>query len=71
MRPRRPDTFMLTLPDGRKVRCWRRDAQAIREDVALTGNVILVQAPGSEVYDRVAPGSLEAAALAPHARRVR
>jgi hypothetical protein len=49
----KPDTFLLTLPDGQRVRCWRKDAQALRVDVALTGNVFLRRSPGSEVYERV------------------
>ena len=66
----RKDTFNLTLPDGRRVTCWRKDAQAIWADVALTGNVFLRRPDGSEVYERVAPESLEAAALTPQARHV-
>jgi hypothetical protein len=60
MKPLRPDTFMLTLPNGEKVRCWRREADAIRADVARTGSVILVRDPATEVYDRIAPHSAEA-----------
>ena len=53
------DTFRLTLPDGKVVTCWRREAEAIRLDVAMTGNVFLRQA-GGEVYERVDPASVEA-----------
>ena len=64
-------TFILTLPDGKtKVRCWKKDAEAIREDVATTGNVFLMRPEGSEVYERVDPRSMEAVALAPQARHV-
>lgn len=66
----RRDTFMLTLPNGKKVRCWRRDAAAIREDVARFGNVMLVKDDGEDVYKRVDPFSIDAFALEPHARRV-
>lgn len=60
MKPLRPDTFVLTLPDGKPVRCWRREAAAIRRDVFLTGNVFLRQDPATEVYERVDPNSVEA-----------
>lgn len=65
-----PDTFLLTLPDGRKVTCWRRDAAAIRRDVETTGNVFLSRPDGGEVYDRIDPRSLESAALTPGAERI-
>lgn len=52
--------FWLTLPDKRRVLCWAKDLEAIFDDVRLTGNVYLVKDPGSEVYDRVAPDSVEA-----------
>ena len=66
-----PDTFLLTLPDGQQVRCWTREADAIRADVRLTGTVILVKDPASEVYERVAPDSSEAPVLREHGRQVR
>lgn len=69
MKPR-PLTFRLTLPDGKVVTCWRKDAEAIRRDVALTGNVMLVRPDGSGVYERIDPGSVEAANLTPGARHV-
>ena len=58
----------LTLPDGRRVTCWRKDAHAIYADVALTGNVFLNRPLGSEVYERVDPVSVEAVELMPQAR---
>lgn len=61
---------MLTLPDGKRVRCWRRDAAKIREDVARTGNVMLRRPEGSEVYDRVDPLSDEALEVVQQARHV-
>lgn len=65
-----PDTFLLTLPDGKRVRCWRREARAIRADVSATGSVILVKDPATEVYERVAPDSVEAPVLREHGRQV-
>lgn len=70
MRPLRPDTFLLTLPDGKKVVCWQREAEAIRADVHATGSVILIKDPASEVYERVAPDSAEAPVLREHGRHV-
>lgn len=67
----RPNTFVLTLPNGEKVTCWQRDAEAIRRDVLLTGNVILIKDPLSEVYERVAPDSVEAPKLREHGRHVK
>lgn len=63
-------TQLLTLPDGRVVRIWRREAQLIKADVAATGSVMLVRSVGTDVYERVAPASLEARSLEPFARRV-
>lgn len=63
-------TFMLTLPDGRRVRCWQRDEPAIRADVRATGSVMLVKSPDADVYERVPPRTLEEAALTPFAERV-
>ena len=53
-------TFLLTLPNGQHVRCWKKDALAIRADVAKTGDVLLVKPDGSDVYDRIAPDSTDA-----------
>lgn len=64
------DTFLFTLPDGQRVRCWEKDRAAIQADVRRSGNVFLIRDPGTEVYDRVAPESIEAAAMTPMARRV-
>jgi hypothetical protein len=54
------DTFLLTLPDGKRVRCWKKDAADIRRDVTMRGTVYLIRDPETEVYDRVAPDSVEA-----------
>lgn len=62
---------MLTLPDGKRVRCWRKDRSLIRMDVALTGSVMLVRDLETEVYDRVDPSSMQAQNLLPTARHVR
>lgn len=70
MKPLRPDTFMLTLPDGQKVRCWRKDAENIRRDVQQTGTVRLIRDPLTDVYDWVAADSVEAKAMDPIARRI-
>lgn len=56
----RPDTHELTLPDGKKATVWRKDVEAIRRDVLLTGNVVLYRPEGSEVYEYVAWDSAEA-----------
>jgi ribosomal protein S4E len=65
----RPETFELTLPDGKKVKCWRKEADAIRRDVYATGDVFLIRNPETDVYERVPP---EQAKLIPDAatRRV-
>jgi hypothetical protein len=63
-------TFELTLPDGKKVLCWKKDAARIRHDVRTTGTVRLVRPQGAEVYEYLAPGSVEAKLFAPSARRV-
>lgn len=60
MRPIRPDTFLLTLPSGERVRCWTKDAGLLRQDVRAGGSVYLVRDPATEVYDRIAPDSVEA-----------
>lgn len=65
-----PDTFLLTLPNGDTAVCWTREAEAIRRDVYLTGTVILVKDPAADVYERVAPDSVEAPVLREHGRRV-
>jgi hypothetical protein len=70
VRNRKPDTLLLQLPNGEKVRVWRRDAEKIRADYLATGNVFIARAPGDEVYSRIDPTSIEAAALNKHARRV-
>lgn len=54
---------MLELPNGQHVRCWKREGEAIRRDVMLTGNVYLVKDPATEVYNRVAPDSVEATVM--------
>lgn len=64
------ETFQLTLPDGKRVTCWRKDALLIRQDVALTGNVILNREPGAEVYERIDPSSPDAALYVRAGRRV-
>jgi hypothetical protein len=66
----RRGTFELTLPDGKKVRCWRRDRIALKLDVALTGQVYLRRPPGSEVWERVDPASIEGREMEPRARRI-
>lgn len=54
----RPDTFQLTLPNGEKVRCWRRQANEIYLDVHATGNVYLMLDQATGVYERLPPGTV-------------
>lgn len=56
------------LPDGRKVLVWAADVDALRADVALTGNAVLFREPGAEVYERIAPE--DAHVVEPLARRI-
>lgn len=56
----RPDTAMWRLPDGKLVRIWARDRDALRRDVLAYGRVYLVRPPDGEVYERIAPDSAEA-----------
>lgn len=66
----KPDTFLLTLPNGEKVRCWAKDADKIRHDVMFTGNVFLRRDHGSEVYEYIDPASVEAVHVVGQARHV-
>jgi hypothetical protein len=70
LRPLRPDTVLMPLPNGQKVRVWRKDIPKYRHDILVHGNVFLRRPKGAEVYERVDPESIEAAELTPGARRV-
>lgn len=66
----RPGTFELTLPNGEKVRCWQKDAVAIRADILRDANVCLIRDPLTGVYDRVEADVLKAPQFAQHVRRL-
>ena len=59
----RPDTQMWRLPDGKLVRIWARDREALQRDVLVYGRVYLVRGTNHEVYERVAPDSMQAREL--------
>lgn len=63
-------TFVLRLPDGKRVRCMKSEESAIRSEVRATGTVMLVREQGTNHYRRVARGTAEARLLAPEARVV-
>lgn len=62
-------TFLLTLPDGKQVRCWQKDVLKIRQDIQTHGDVYLVSDPLTGIYDRVPPDSVEGRMMAGGAAR--
>lgn len=68
MKPLRPDTVLIPLPSGQRVRVWRKDLPALRSDILVHGNLFLRRPQGSEVYERIDPASIEAAEMTPGAR---
>jgi uncharacterized protein YabN with tetrapyrrole methylase and pyrophosphatase domain len=56
-------TRLWQLPDGKKVLVWADQVDDLRRDVAAYDTVYLIKDENADVYERIAPDSVQAAEL--------